>query len=120
MAGCPRPLVLDDRQCESPAELVRRAIETEGGGASPLATAFMERIERQLAGKLDSGTAMPVSPKEDEDSQDHLTERQAVLLQATRSLTRVRFAGGGCTGKTWLAVEKARMLSKQGKRVGLF
>lgn len=120
MAGCPRTLVLDDKQCESPAELVRRAIETEGGGASPLATAFMERIERQLAGSLDGGTGAQVSPREDEDTQDHLTERQAVLLQATRSLTRVRFTGGAGSGKTWLAVEKARMLSKQGKRVGLF
>ena len=120
MAGCPRTLVLDEGECVSPAEHVRRAIETEGGGASPLATAFMERIERQLAGTLDTSGGAPASPKEDEDTQDHLTERQTVLLQATRSLTRVRFTGGAGSGKTWLAVEKARVLCKAGKRVGLF
>jgi hypothetical protein len=43
-----------------------------------------------------------------------------VLLQATRSLPRIRFTGGAGSGKTWLAVEKARLLSRQGKRVGLF
>jgi DNA replication protein DnaC len=43
-----------------------------------------------------------------------------VLLQATRSLPLIRFTGGAGSGKTWLAVEKARLLSRQGKRVGLF
>ncbi|MFK0009290.1 NERD domain-containing protein [Paenarthrobacter sp. NPDC090520] len=120
MTGCPRTLVLDETQCGSPAELVRHAIETEGGGASPLAAAYMDRIVRQLSGSLRPGPSGEANAKEDEDSQDHLTERQAVLLQATRSLTRVRFTGGAGSGKTWLAVEKARLLSKQGKRVGLF
>lgn len=120
MAGCPRALVLDESQCESPAEFIRAAIEKEGNGATPLASAFLERIVRQLSGDLGSGSDSATNPKEDEDTQDHLTERQTVLLQATRSLTRVRFTGGAGSGKTWLAVEKARLLSKQGKRVGLF
>lgn len=120
MAGCPRPLILDQTDSKSPAELVRRAIENEGGGASPLAPAFLERIVRQLSGDLDTGVGTSRNPKEDEDAQDHLTERQSVLLQATRSLPRIRFTGGAGSGKTWLAVEKARLLSKQGKRVGLF
>ncbi|MHC6219808.1 NERD domain-containing protein [Arthrobacter sp. MMS24-S77] len=120
MAGCPRSLILDQTDSKSPAELVRRAIENEGGGASPLAPAFLERIVRQLSGDLDTAVGTSRNPKEDEDAQDHLTERQAVLLQATRSLPRIRFTGGAGSGKTWLAVEKARLLSKQGKRVGLF
>lgn len=120
IAGCPRSLILDQTDNQSPAELVRRAIENEGGGASPLAPAFLERIVRQLSGDLDTAVGTSRNPKEDEDAQDHLTERQAVLLQATRSLPRIRFTGGAGSGKTWLAVEKARLLSKQGKRVGLF
>ncbi len=59
-------------------------------------------------------------PAQDEDEQDHLTERQGVLLRATRSLPRVQFSGGAGSGKTWLAVEKAKILAKSGKRVGLF
>lgn len=120
MAGCPRTLILDRNDSKSPAELVRIAIENEGGGAAPLAPAFLERIVRKLGGNLDAGVEPSTTFEEDEAAQEHLTERQATLLQATRSLPRVRFTGGAGSGKTWLAVEKARMLSKQGKRVGLF
>lgn len=119
-AGCPRSLILDQSQSKSPAELVRQAIENEGGGASPLAPAFVERIVRKLSGNLDTAVVPSTTAQEDEDAQDHLTERQSVLLQATRSLPRIRFTGGAGSGKTWLAVEKAKLLSKQGKRVGLF
>jgi hypothetical protein len=120
MAGCPRSLVLDRADTVSAAELVRAAIEQEGGGSAPLAPAFMDRIVRVLSGTLGDDGATPQDPKEAEDAQDHLTERQTVLLQATRSLPRVKFTGGAGSGKTWLAVEKARLLCKQGKRVGLF
>ncbi|MGN7198592.1 NERD domain-containing protein [Arthrobacter sp. SAFR-044] len=120
MAGCPRSLILDKDDSKSPAELVRHAIENEGGGASPLAPAFLERIVRKLGGNLDTAVVPSTTSQEDEAAQDHLTERQSVLLQATRSLPRIRFTGGAGSGKTWLAVEKARILSKQGKRVGLF
>lgn len=120
MAGCPRSLLLDQTDSKSPAELVRQAIENEGGGAAPLAPAFLERIVRKLDGNLDIAVVPSTTAQEDEAAQDHLTERQSVLLQATRSLPRIRFTGGAGSGKTWLAVEKARMLSKEGKRVGLF
>ncbi|MEE9095373.1 nuclease-related domain-containing DEAD/DEAH box helicase [Pseudarthrobacter phenanthrenivorans] len=120
MAGCPRPLILDQTGSKSPTELVRLAIENEGGGASPLAPSFLERIVRKLGGNLDTAVVPSTTSKEDEAAQDYLTERQSILLQATRSLPRIRFTGGAGSGKTWLAVEKARMLSKQGKRVGLF
>ncbi|MET3719198.1 NERD domain-containing protein [Arthrobacter sp. UYEF21] len=119
MAGCPRTLVLDQTDMQSAAELVRRAIEQEGGGATPLAAAFTERIVRQLSGTLEPAGDHQ-DPAQDEYVQDHLTEGQAVLLRATRSLRRVQFTGGAGSGKTWLAVEKAKVLSKSGKRVGLF
>lgn len=120
MAGCPRSLILDQMDMKSPADLIRHAIENEGGGANTLATSFMERICRHLSGDLNSDSDSLPDPQEAEDAQDHLTERQAVLLQATRSLKRVRFTGGAGSGKTWLALEKARLLCRQGKRVGLF
>jgi hypothetical protein len=120
MAGCPRSLILDQTDSKSPAELVRQAIENEGGGAAPLAPVFLERIVRKLGGNLDTAAVPSTTSHEDEAAQDHLTERQSVLLQATRSLPRIRFTGGAGSGKTWLAVEKAKLLSKQGKRVGLF
>lgn len=120
MAGCPRTLILDQSDTASAAELVRKAIEREGGGTSPLAPAYMDRIVRHLNGTLDNGAGKPLDPKEAEDAQDQLTERQAVLLRSTRAISRIQFIGGAGSGKTWLALEKTKLLCKQGKRVGLF
>ncbi|WP_459384074.1 nuclease-related domain-containing DEAD/DEAH box helicase [Arthrobacter humicola] len=120
MAGCPRSLILDRADTESLKDKVLHAIEREGSGATTLTPAFLERIIRKLGGDLDAGSAQVPDPHEAEDAQDHLTIRQSVLLRATRSLPRVRFTGGAGSGKTWLALEKARLLCKEGKRVGLF
>ncbi len=59
IAGCPRSLVLDQTEMQSPAELVRLAIEREGGGTVPLATTFAERIVRKLSGTLNVPDGMP-------------------------------------------------------------
>jgi ATP:corrinoid adenosyltransferase len=119
MAGCARSLILDADDLVSPAVRIREAIEREGGGTNPLATSFMERMLPKL-GQPESIVDLSYSAREAEDSQDQLTERQAILLAATRSLPRVRFVGGAGSGKTWLAIEKAKRLAKEGKRVGLF
>ena len=56
---------------------------------------------------------------EREDIADRLTQQQAVVLDAIRLLHRVEIRGGAGSGKTWLAIEQARRLTKQGKRVAL-
>lgn len=119
-SGSPRALILDENDCNSPAEKIRHAIESEGGAKVPLAAKFLERIIPRLEGNLEQSDTSAAGQTEIEDEQDHLTERQKVLLSATRSLPRIKFTGGAGSGKTWLAVEKARLLSKQGKHVGLF
>ena len=119
-SGNPRALILDQDDCKNPSELIRRAIETEGGGSGPLAASFLERIVPKLVGSLDQPDTSGAGQAEVEDAQDQLTERQSVLLSATRSLTRIKFSGGAGSGKTWLALQKARQLCKDGKRVGLF
>ena len=48
-----------------------------------------------------------------------LTAAQARVLDQLRRMPRVEILGGAGSGKTWLAVEQARRLSAQGRRVGL-
>ncbi len=48
-----------------------------------------------------------------------LTQEQAAVLDGIRLLPRVEVRGGAGSGKTWLAVEQARRLSRQGLRVAL-
>ncbi len=120
MAGCPRALVLDRDNLHNPAEKIRHAIETEGNGSSPLSPSYLQRIVDKLEGNVAPVDDRNTNPQELEDNQDHLTKRQKILLDATRSLPRIRFTGGAGSGKTWLAVEKAKTLSRSGQRVGLF
>jgi hypothetical protein len=50
---------------------------------------------------------------------EQLTHEQAVILGAISLLPRVEIPGGAGSGKTWLALEQARRLSRGGKRVAL-
>ncbi|WP_035775444.1 NERD domain-containing protein [Arthrobacter sp. H5] len=120
MAGSPRSLILDQNDLASPADRIRRAIETEGNGATSLAPSYLERIVTRLEGTLEPSSHPETNPRDVEDLQDQLTERQSVLLAATRGISRIRFSGGAGSGKTWLAIAKARQLCRDGRRVGLF
>ena len=56
---------------------------------------------------------------EREDTCELLSEDQGRILDLVASHTRVEIRGGAGSGKTWLAVEKARRLTTSGKRVAL-
>ncbi|KAD3515004.1 hypothetical protein GD627_11885 [Arthrobacter yangruifuii] len=120
MNGVPRPLVLDPNDLADVSERLRAAIETQAQGGSPLAPNYARRIARLLSGNLEAEATPALTALELEDHQQQLTERQKVLLDSSRSIARARFVGGAGSGKTWLAVEKAKRLAKEGKRVGLF
>jgi hypothetical protein len=53
------------------------------------------------------------------DEVERLSAEQAVILDAARLLQRIEVRGGAGSGKTWLAVEQARRLSRAGRRVAL-
>ena len=120
MNGVPRALILDPDDLANVSERLRAAIETQAQGGSTLALGYAGRIARLLSGNLEAKATPSLSAMELEDRQEQLTERQKVLLDCSRSIPRARFVGGAGSGKTWLAVEKARRLAKEGKRVGLF
>lgn len=54
-----------------------------------------------------------------DDIADRLTQEQSVILDAARLLTRIHVRGGAGSGKTWLAMEQARRLTRRGQRVAL-
>ena len=120
MAGIPRSLIIDQDGMADCAAQIRTVIEREAQGGSPLSPAYLNRILPHLSGDLDTFSPIGSAAAELEDLQDQLTERQRVLLDSTRAIDRARFVGGAGSGKTWLAVEKAKRLAKDGQRVGLF
>jgi hypothetical protein len=54
-----------------------------------------------------------------EDSADILSRQQLNILTAIQMLPRVEIRGGAGSGKTFLALEQARRLQKEGKRTAL-
>ncbi len=71
-----------------------------------------------------AGTAIPqqhllAQLAEREAACDLLTSGQAKVLDLLDSFHRVEIRGGAGSGKTWLAVEKARRLTAAGQRVAL-
>ncbi len=48
---------------------------------------------------------------------DELTAHQAALLAVIRNVERFEVTGAAGTGKTWMAMEQARLLAKAGERV---
>lgn len=56
---------------------------------------------------------------ENQEYADTLTSHQAVILGAIEKLNRVEIRGGAGSGKTFLALEQARRLSRAGQRVAL-
>lgn len=55
----------------------------------------------------------------EEGLQLQLTQEQGLVLDATRLLRRVEVRGGAGSGKTFLALERARRLARDGERVAL-
>jgi hypothetical protein len=50
---------------------------------------------------------------------DQLTQQQELLLEVSKLINRLEVRGGAGSGKTWLAMEQARRLTRAGGRVAL-
>ena len=90
------------------------------GGADPPpgrdGLAFLRRV---LAGAVESRPLVRLRLSDEEEVRVRLTAQQAGLLDYTQAHTRTSTAGGAGTGKTVLALEKARRLAARGLRTAL-
>ena len=92
-------------------------------GRRPAGPADRRRTSSDLVDCL-AGAAIPQQDlladlAEREAACDLLTRDQADVLDMLARTSRVEIRGGAGSGKTWLAVEKARRLTAEGKRVAL-
>lgn len=116
---CPRWRILDQLDIEMyAAEKVARALRDLDGPAAPDAS------EIDLI--VDALTARPGTQREQvsllaekENAVERLTQKQASVLRMLRDVPRLLVRGGAGTGKSYLALEQARRLTREGERVGL-
>ncbi|HSF26975.1 MAG TPA: NERD domain-containing protein [Actinomycetes bacterium] len=116
---CPRWMVIDETDL---ADAVQRVLTATllPDDERPLATpAEVDDLWAALTGRLLGQRELVSTVREHADAADLLTAEQAVVLDHLRRVPRVEVRGGAGSGKTWLAVEKARRLARDGARVAL-
>ncbi|MCA1712152.1 MAG: NERD domain-containing protein [Actinobacteria bacterium] len=115
----PRSLVLDKDDLKDAAAALRAAVERHGDGYQPLTPDGLEQMLTLLSAQLPGQASLLSLAEEHEQRVDQLTRDQAAVLENLKYHRRLSIIGGAGTGKTWLALEQARRLTKDGKRVAL-
>lgn len=114
----PRRQVIDKDDLADAAGCVRRAIEA-GQGYAPLGADGLEQLLVLLTAALPGQMSVLAQAEEHEQLVDQMTRDQARTLECLRNYRRLAVIGGAGTGKTWLALEQARRLAKDGQKVAL-
>jgi hypothetical protein len=116
---CPRNLVIAKQDLPGFASQVKDAIERHGAGHRPLSDVECEAVLKLLAGAFDGQASLLSEAEENEQRIAQLTHEQYKTLNHLKYNDRLCVIGGAGTGKTWLAIEQAKRLAKQGDRVAL-
>jgi len=119
LPDCPRWKVVDRTELSTLAARIRNVPLQQEIDRPHLNTAGIDQLHATLAGRGLPQRDVVARALENEDAADILTERQAVILDAIKLLNRVEVRGGAGSGKTFMAVEQARRLAKDGQRVAL-
>jgi Nuclease-related domain/UvrD-like helicase C-terminal domain len=118
-AGCPRDMILARNDLAAAADRIRAVIDRHGAGHAPLTGEGLESLLEVLEGQLPGQTSLLSWAEENEAYVDQLTRDQAKVARILRQQRRLKVIGGAGNGKTWLALEHARLLAASGERVAL-
>ena len=115
----PRSRAIDRADVHRAADLVRAGLLAVGSGPAVPTADDVRRLEECLLGATLPPQHVVADLREREARVDHLTGEQARVLDQLELNRRVEIRGGPGSGKTWLALEKARRLARGGQRVAL-
>lgn len=116
---CPRWMIHDRGDLGRLVDRLREALSKQHNEHRPIEQPDVDLVLEILTGRGQAQRDIIAESEERADEADRLTEAQSLILDATRSLHRVEVRGGAGSGKTWMAVEQARRLSRAGNRVAL-
>ncbi len=116
----PREIVLD---CDEIGENIQKAIQrifeyyASSEYRAPVGKDRMLVIRDLLARSFTIRTPLGVELEQDDEKLVQLTEQQMLIITILRTRRRATIAGCAGSGKTMLAIEKARRLAEQGFNV---
>ncbi|MEP7194486.1 MAG: NERD domain-containing protein [Actinomycetota bacterium] len=117
--GLPRVLLIDRQDLRQIDHKLRQAIELHGDGSAPLSAAGAVEMTHLLTGPNLAAADIFAFSAEHEERVRQMTQDQIRILGLFRNQHRVAIVGGAGSGKTWLALEQARRLAKDGQSVAL-
>ena len=117
--GLARWMTIDKTDVPHGAARIRAALQQVRDEPDPPTAEDVEDLVDCLAGTAIPQQHLVAWLAEREAACDLLTKDQARVLDMLAAFPRVEIRGGAGSGKTWLAVEKARRLTAEGKRVAL-
>lgn len=112
LPDCPRWMLHDKSDM---ADLVARLVdnaERDQHGKLPPTHDEVEMIAEILTGRLHTSYDVNAESDEHAAAADRLTQEQSAILGVTRLLHRVEVRGGAGSGKTVLALQQAKQLTK--------
>ena len=118
----PRTMVVDQsdlRRGLGVGDRLRTAIERYGAGHAPLEAGGLEALVDVVEARLRPAADAFAAAAAHEVRLEQLTSDQRSILDLLKHQRRVRVVGGAGSGKTWLALEQARRLARDGHRVAL-
>lgn len=113
----PRDVVLDRGDFARLKQAVDRVFACHCGGGQPLSEAAAEAFVAALVERYPPASRLALQFKEENRELLRLTEDQMTLLDNLAAHNRAAIEGAAGTGKTVLAMEKARRLATTGRRV---
>ena len=115
----PRWAAIDRDQVSDVAGCLRAVIGRQTSGNRSPDADDLAILADALAGRGMPQRDVVALAAEREAAVDQLTEQQSLILGAARLLPRIEVRGGAGSGKTWMALEQARRLEREGQRVAL-
>ena len=119
LPDCPRWSVVDKTQLGELGGLLWDIADQQETGCRRPDNDDVEVIVQALRGRGLAQQSFLTAVAENENRVERLTQEQSLILCATQLLTRVEVRGGAGSGKTWLAIEQTRRLTKAEQRVAL-
>jgi hypothetical protein len=113
----PRALVIDRRELDAPRDALDRVCHFFRTDAPPLPPEIPHRFLAVLAPQIRLVPSLATRIEEDEVILVRLTVEQTHILDTLSEVPRIAVKGAAGTGKTLVAMEKARRLASEGKRV---
>lgn len=120
---CERSMIIDTNDLADIGNRLRTLLDIQDNARRPADVTDAKAIFDALSGRFlpqrNSQLSIEASVAQRDDLVERLSAEQARILDVAGQLSRVEVRGGAGSGKTWLAVEQARRLSRDGKRVAL-